>query len=44
VNCFEHVLQRQQKPITQQALPGLRPADDVAQSLGQKLGRGALLL
>jgi len=37
-------LQRQQTTPAQQALRGVRAGDDLAQKLGQELGRGEVLL
>ncbi len=37
-------VQGQQASLAQPPLPGLRPADELAQGLGQELGAGALLL
>jgi DNA-directed RNA polymerase subunit H (RpoH/RPB5) len=36
-------LQRQQSELAAKALPGLRARDDVAQKLGEKLGRREIL-
>jgi hypothetical protein len=40
----QQLIQGQQSQPAQQAVCGLRSRDDVAQKLGKKLGRGALLL
>jgi len=41
---YENHFQRQQAKPAQQALQCLRPGNDLAQSLGQKLGPGFVLL
>jgi hypothetical protein len=39
-----HPVQGQQGPLAQQTLCGVRPADELAQGLGEELGFGAALL
>jgi|GEM_PF-5192316 len=40
---MDRVLQGQQSRLADQALRGVRPADELAQALGQDVERGALL-